>query len=80
MSNKMSDKMSNKMSDKMSDKMDEFLDKIDSLCFEYGYEIHPTIKGWTGKTDENGKYETIAIIGDNEIQEVIHFDGDGRGK
>lgn len=64
----------------MSKKMDEFLDKVDALCFEYGYEIHPTVNGWTGKTDENGKYETIAIIGNGEVVEVVFFDGDGRGK
>ena len=34
----------------------------------------------TGKTDENGKYKTIAIIGKDEIAEVIYIDGDGRGK
>jgi len=64
----------------MSKKMDEFLDKVDSLCFEYGFEIYPTVHGWTGKADSNGKYETIAIIGEDEIQEVIYIDGDGRGK
>jgi hypothetical protein len=61
-------------------KMNEFLDKVSTLCFEYGYEIHPTIHGWTGETDENGKYKTIAIIGNDEIGEVIYIDGDGRGK
>nr|WP_298655191.1 hypothetical protein [uncultured Flavobacterium sp.] len=50
----------------MSEKMNEFLDKVDALCYEYGYEIYPTIHGWTGETDENGKYKTIAIIG-NEL-------------
>jgi len=64
----------------MSDKMDEFLDKVDTLCFEYGYEIHPTIQGWTGKVDEDGKYDTIAIIGNNEVIELLNIDGDGRGK
>ena len=63
-----------------SEKMNEFLDKVDSLCFEYGYEIHPTIYGWTGEVDENGEYETIAIIGDNETHKVVFIDGDGRGK
>jgi len=56
----------------MSEKMNEFLDKVDTLCFEYGYEIHPT--------DKNGKYKTIAIIGNDERGEVIYIDGDGRGK
>lgn len=63
-----------------SEKMNEFLQKVDALCNEYGYEIHPTINGWTGKTDENGKYKTIAIIGENETVQVIYFDGDGMGK
>ena len=61
-------------------KMDEFLDKVDTLCYEYGYEIYPTVHGWTGKTDEKGKFETIAIIGPDEVQEVYYIDGDGRGK
>ena len=64
----------------MSDEMNEFLDKVDALCLKYGYEIHPTIHGWTGKTDENGKHKTIAIIGNDEVGEVIFIDGDGRGK
>lgn len=64
----------------MTNKMDEFLDKVDALCFEYGYEIYPTIQGWTGKTDENGKYNTIAIIGNGEVEEILYIDGDGRGK
>ena len=61
----------------ISENMKEFLNKISSLCSEYDYEIHPTIYGWTGKTDENGKYKTIAIIGKDEIGEVIYIDGDG---
>lgn len=64
----------------MTKKMDEFLDKVDKLCFEYGYEIHPTIQGWTGKTDKNGNHETIAIIGNGEAVKIINIDGDGRGK
>lgn len=63
-----------------SSKMDEFLDKVDRLCFEYGYEIHPTISGWSGKINENGEYDTIAIIGNGESIKLIHIDGDGRGK
>jgi len=63
----------------MSKKMDEFIDKVDALCFEYGYEIRPSIHG-TGKADENGEYETIAIIGNGETQKLLYIDGDGRGK
>ena len=55
----------------MSEKMNEFLDKVDALCYEYGYEIYPTIHGWTGETDENGKYKTIAIIG-NELKGIAN--------
>jgi hypothetical protein len=76
----MSKEISKGVQPPMSKKMDEFLDKVDTLCFEYGYEIYPTVHGWTGKTDENGKYETIAIIGADEVQEVFFIDGDGRGK
>ena len=54
---------------KISKKMDEFLDKVDQLCFEYGYEIYPTEEGLT-----------ISIIGKNEIAKVTFIDGDGRGK
>jgi hypothetical protein len=64
----------------MSDKMKEFLHKVDALCFEYGYEIHPTVEGWTGKTDENGEYQTIAIIGNGETVKLISIDGDGMGE
>lgn len=64
----------------MGEKMNEFLDKVDNLCFEYGYEIHLTIHGWTGEKDENGNLKTIAIIGEDEIGEVIYIDGDGRGE
>lgn len=63
-----------------SAKMDEFLDKIDSLCFEYGYEFYPTIEGWTGRRNENDEYETFACIGNGEAVKLIYIDGDGRGK
>lgn len=65
---------------KLSNKMEEFIDKIDSICFEYGYEIHPTIEGWTGKLNENKEYDTFAIIGNGERIKLTHIDGDGRGK
>jgi hypothetical protein len=65
---------------KTSEKLREFLDKVDSLCFEYGYEIHPTIKGWTGKLNENKEYDTFAIIGNGETVKLTNIDGDGRGK
>lgn len=65
----------------MSKKMDEFLDKLDHLCYEYGYEIWPTPEGWTGRVNEDGEYDTIAIIGnDGETQKILYIDGDGRGK
>lgn len=68
------------MEQKISKKMDEFLDKVDALCYEYGYEFYPTTEGWTGRVDENGKYETFACIGNGEKIELIYIDGDGRGK
>lgn len=68
------------MEQKISDKMNEFIDKVDSLCFEYGYEICPTINGWTRKLNENGEYDTIAIIGNGEKIKLLYIDGDGRGK
>ena len=65
---------------KSQSRLDEFLDKVDWLCYEYGYEIHPTVEGWTGKLNENGEYDTIAIIGNGEAIKLTHIDGDGRGK
>lgn len=56
------------MEQKLSKEMDEFLDKVDALCFEYGYEILPR--------NEN----TIRISGKNETIILIGIDGDGRGK
>jgi hypothetical protein len=38
----------------MSKEMDEFIDKLDSLCWEYGYEIWPT--------DEINKHDMIIDI------------------
>lgn len=64
----------------ISDKMDEFLDKVDALCWEYGYEIHPTINGWTGIKNKNDEYDTIAVIGNGEVVKIRYIDGDGRGK
>ena len=68
------------MENEISEKMNEFINKVDSLCFEYGYEIHPTRNRWTIELDDNGKYKTIAIIGNNEIAELLYIDGDGQGK
>lgn len=65
------------MSNYISPKMREFLTKVDSLCAEYGYEIYPDKRGWTGETDENNRYKTIAIIGNGETAEVLYIDGDG---
>ena len=48
--------------------MEEFLDKVDSLCYEYGYEIYP------------GEYDTIVILGDSKPVKLLYIDGDGRGK
>ena len=64
------------MDQKISEKMDEFLDKVDTLCWEYGYEIRPTDFG----LNKNGEYKTITINGNGELVKLIHIDGDGRGK
>jgi hypothetical protein len=64
----------------ISDKMNEFIDKVDTLCFEYGYEIHPNINGWTGKLNADNEYDTIAIIGNGEKVKLLFIDGDGRGE
>ena len=68
------------MEQKISKNMDEFLDKVDKLCWEYGYQIHPSPEGWTGKVNDKGEHDTIAIIGNGECVKLVHIDGDGRGK
>ena len=65
---------------KPSPKMDEFLDKVDALCWEYGYSFYPTIEGWTGITNNEGKYETFACIGNDEAVKLLYLDGDGGGE
>lgn len=60
----------------MSNEMDEFINKIDSLCWEYGYEIRPT-----DVRNEDGTHPTLTIHGkDGEKVRLIYIDGDGRGK
>ena len=59
---------------KISEKMDEFLDKVDQLCYEYGYEILPN------PNKLPGEYDTIIIRGDEEDVKLVYIDGDGRGK
>ena len=49
-----------------SKKMKEFLHKVDTLCFEYGYEIHP-----------NDQDCTILITGNGETIQLLYIDGDG---
>jgi hypothetical protein len=58
----------------MSDKMNEFLDKVDRLCWEYGYEIHPN------NNKVNGEYDTIIVTDGTEIVKLVYIDGDGRGE
>ena len=62
------------MEQQISEKMSEFIDKIDSLCFEYGFEIHPTINKPTNEE------ATITIIGNGEKVKLVFIDGDGCGK
>lgn len=67
------------MGNKMSKEMDEFINKIDSLCWEYGYEIWPT--DVINARNQDGTYPTLTIHGKNgEKAKLIHIDGDGRGK
>lgn len=54
--------------------MDEFLDKVDKLCWEYGYEIRPNPNRLPDELP------TIIIRGDDEDIKLIYIDGDGRGK
>jgi hypothetical protein len=57
----------------MSDKMKEFLDKVDKLCYEYGFEIKPT------HPVPDKEYPTISIIGDGETVKLLYIDGEGIG-
>jgi hypothetical protein len=57
----------------MSNKIKEFLDKVDKLCYEYGYEIKPT------HPIPNGEYPTISIVGDDQIFKLTYIDGEGIG-
>jgi hypothetical protein len=67
------------MENGMSKEMDEFIDKIDTLCWEYGYEIWPTDK--INARNEDGCYPTLTVHGkDGEKVKLIYIDGDGRGK
>ena len=65
-------KKKKKPNESISKKMDKFLDKIDKLCFDYGYEIYPT------ELTFNGIHNTITIKGQGESQKVLFVDGDGR--
>jgi hypothetical protein len=58
----------------MTKRMDEFIDKLDQLCWEYGYEIKPT------HPVPEDEYPTISIIGDDEVVKLVYIDGDGRGR
>ena len=63
----------------ISKKMDEFINKVDSLCFEYDFEIWPTDK--INKKNDDNTYPTFTIHGENgEKVKLIYIDGDGRGK
>lgn len=59
-------------------KMVEFIDRVDSLCWQYGYEIWPTDK--INARNEDGTYPTFTIHGDKEKIKLTYIDGDGRGK
>lgn len=67
------------MESKTSKEMKEFIDKIDLLCWEYGYEIWPTDEINAKNTD--GTYPTLTIHGKNgEKATLIYIDGDGGGE
>ena len=55
----------------MSPQMKEFLDKLDHLCWEYGYEIKPT------HPVPLEEYATITITGNEETVKLTYIDGDG---
>jgi hypothetical protein len=57
----------------MSNEMKQFLDKLDQLCWEYGYEICPT------HPVPQGEYPTISITGHAETAKLLYIDGDGIG-
>ena len=57
----------------MNKKMKEFLDKVDKLCYEYGYEIKPT------NPIPNDEYPTISIVGNDELVKLVYIDGEGIG-
>jgi hypothetical protein len=67
------------MENGMSKEMGEFIDKIDTLCWEYGYEIWPTDK--INARNEDDSYPTFTVHGkDGEKVKLIYIDGDGRGE
>lgn len=57
--------------------MEEFLNKIDKLCFEYGYEMKPSMRNILDDDLNICHIPTIRITGNGETRDVIYFDGDG---
>lgn len=57
----------------MSDEIKDFLNKVDRLCYEYGFEIKPT------HPVPNNEFPTISIIGGDEIIKLLYIDGEGIG-
>jgi hypothetical protein len=55
----------------MTNEMKEFLDKVDELCWKYGYEIKPT------HPIPNGECPTLTIVGGDESIKLVYIDGDG---
>lgn len=62
-----------KVEQEISKSMNEFLDRVDELCFQYGYEIKPS-------GDTITINPTINIDGDELPIKLLYIDGDGRGK
>jgi hypothetical protein len=58
--------------DLVDEKMEEFIDKVDKLCYDYGYEISALT------TVEMNSL--LVIEGENERVKLKSIIGDGRGK
>ena len=67
------------MNANISKEMDEFIDKVDQLCWEYGYQIWPTRV--INAKNEDGSYPSFTVHGRNgEKVDLTYIDGDGRVK
>ena len=59
--------------------MQEFIDKLDTLCYQYGFQIWATDE--INKRNKDGSYPTFTIHkSDGEKRKLVFIDGDGGGK